>query len=159
MSYHRTCNETAGFAFSRKPRIVLRLSADISRRSFRLAFPAKQADNGLEDRHCGSLRSGGAFSTPSFYPCSALPPGVLEELRRLNPVTESGWRKRKHFQHLTADTGNEHLDRQITAVITLMRISDRKEELERNFAKAFGQPVLPIQERLPLTIDSEGKSE
>ena len=38
-------------------------------------------------------------------------------------------------------------------VITLMRISDSKEEFERHFARAFGKPALPIQERLPLVID------
>jgi hypothetical protein len=78
---------------------------------------------------------------------------VLEELRRLNPIAEGGYRKRKHFQHLTADTGNEHLDRQITSVITLMRVSDTKEELEHHFAKAFGKPSPGIQQRLPLVID------
>jgi len=30
----------------------------------------------------------------------------------------------------------EHLDRQIMTVITLMRISDNKEELERHFVKS-----------------------
>ena len=82
-----------------------------------------------------------------------LPTGILEELRRLNPIAESGYRKRKHFQHLTADTGNEHLDRQITSVITLMRVSDSKEELEHHFAKAFGRPSPGIQGKLPLVLD------
>ena len=35
-----------------------------------------------------------------------LAPGVLEELRRVNPVTEKGRRERKHFQHLTPDVGH-----------------------------------------------------
>jgi hypothetical protein len=84
-----------------------------------------------------------------------LPPGVLDELRRLNPIAESGYRKRKHFQHLTSDTGNEHLDRQITSVITLMRVSDSKEELEHHFAKAFGKPSPGIQGKLPLVLEIE----
>jgi hypothetical protein len=88
-----------------------------------------------------------------------LPSGVLEELRRLNPVSESGWRKRKHFQHLTADTGNEHLDRQITSLITLMRISDSRKELEHNFAKAFSRHPVPLQQRLALTIDVKATEE
>ena len=77
---------------------------------------------------------------------------MLDELRRLNPVTERGYRRRKFFQYLTADTGNEHLDRQIMTVITLMRVSDNKEELEHNFAKAFGKAVPMVQQRLPLVI-------
>jgi hypothetical protein len=46
-------------------------------------------------------------------------------------------------------------------VITLIRVSDNKEELEHNFAKAFGKPVPMIQQRLPLVIDvspSESKA-
>jgi hypothetical protein len=38
-------------------------------------------------------------------------------------------------------------------IITLMRISENKDELERHFAKAFGKPVPMIQQRLPLVID------
>jgi hypothetical protein len=109
--------------------------------------------------HGWPYKPGNAKRTPfvghliNKYVYGQLPTGVLEELRRLNPVTEAGYRKRKHFQHLTADTGNEHLDRQIMTITTLMRISDTKEELERNIAKAFGKPLPPVQERLPLVIN------
>jgi hypothetical protein len=109
--------------------------------------------------HKWEYKPGTAKRTPlvghliNKYVYGQLPPGVLEELRKVNPITEGGYRKRKHFQHLTADTGNEHLDRQITSVITLMRISDTKEELEHNIAKAFGKPSPGIQQRLPLLIE------
>ena len=109
--------------------------------------------------HGWPYKPGNAKRTPlvghliNKYVYGQLPPGILEELRRLNPVTEGGYRKRKHFQHLTADTGNEHLDRQIMTVTTLMKVSDTKEDLERNIAKAFGKPMPAIQERLPLVID------
>jgi hypothetical protein len=83
------------------------------------------------------------------YVYEQLPPGVLAELRKLNPMTEKGYRKHKHFQFLTSDTGNEHLDRQITAVVTLMKISDSKGEFEANFDKAFKKE----QMRLPLVVD------
>jgi P63C domain len=83
------------------------------------------------------------------YIYDQLPPGVHEELRRLNPRTEKGYRLRKHHQHLTVDTGHKHLDRQIAAVTTLMRISDSKEQFEELFEKAFPPP----QPRLPLEID------
>jgi len=111
--------------------------------------------------HGWPYKPGNAKRTPfvghliNKYVYGQLPPGVLEELRRLNPVTEGGYRKRKHFQHLTADTGNEHLDRQIMTITTLMRISDSKEDLERNIAKAFGKPLPLIQSRLPLVIRAE----
>lgn len=38
-----------------------------------------------------------------------LAPGVLDELRRKNPVTDTGRRKSKHFQWLTKDVGNPSL--------------------------------------------------
>lgn len=109
--------------------------------------------------HHWPYKPGNAKRTPfvghliNKYVYGELPPGVLEEIRRLNPVTERGYRRRKHFQHLTADTGNEHLDRQIMTVITVMRISETKEEFGRHFSKAFGKHV---QQRLPyppLVID------
>jgi hypothetical protein len=37
-------------------------------------------------------------------------------------------------------------------ITTLMRVSDSREELERNIAKAFGKPVPAVQERLPLGL-------
>lgn len=113
--------------------------------------------------HGWPYKPGNARRTPfcghliNKYVYGELPPGVLDELRRLNPVTDRGYRRRKHFQFLTADTGNEHLDRQIMTVITLMRISENKDELERHFAKAFGKPVPMIQQRLPLFIDVSDK--
>lgn len=84
------------------------------------------------------------------YIYAQLPPGVLEELKKLNPVTEKGYRKHRHFQLLSENTGNPHLDKQISSVTMLMRISDSKDDFKRNFEKAF----LNIeQERLPLVID------
>ena len=84
------------------------------------------------------------------YVYEELPAPVLPELRKLNPVTERGYRKHKHFQFLTADTGNVHLDRQITALITTMKLSDSRQEFEQNFNKAFGKPYQP---RLPLKVE------
>lgn len=108
--------------------------------------------------HGWAYKPGSAKRTPQVghlinkYIYEQLPKGVLPELRRLNPMTERGYRKHKHFQFLTADTGNPHLDRQITAVMTLMRISDTKQDFEEHFARAFGKVT---QERLPLVIDVE----
>ncbi|WP_423811922.1 P63C domain-containing protein, partial [Pseudomonas aeruginosa] len=62
---------------------------------------------------------------------------MTEELQRVNPRNERGNRPRRHHQHLTSDTGNVHLDRQISTVITLMRISTSNSEFEDLFARAF----------------------
>jgi len=83
------------------------------------------------------------------YIYEQLPPGVLQELERVNPTNEMGRRARKHHQHLTADTGNAHLDKQITSVMMLMRIARSRAEFEELFERAFPPP----QERLPLVID------
>jgi hypothetical protein len=86
------------------------------------------------------------------YIYEQLPPGVLQELQRKNPVTEKEYRKYKHHQYLTVDTGNEHLDRQIAAVTTLMKVADDKLEFERLFLKAFPGTT---QTRLPFIIDAD----
>ncbi len=80
-----------------------------------------------------------------------LPPGVLDELRRRNPVTEAGYRRHKHTQFLTVDTGNDHLDKQITAVTTIMRIADDKDQFKTLFRKAY--PLREDDERKPLVVD------
>ena len=82
------------------------------------------------------------------YIYEQLPPGVLEELQRRNPRGPSGHRPRKHFQHLTADTGIEHLDQQIGQVTMLLRIAKDKDEFEDIFDRAFP----PLQPRLPLPV-------
>lgn len=83
------------------------------------------------------------------YVYEQLPPGVLDELRRLNPKTPKGYRPHRHHQFLTADTGNAHLDRQISTVTTLMRIANSKQDFSNLFERAFP----PTQARLPLVID------
>lgn len=105
----------------------------------------------------------GSAKRPSYvgqlinkYIYEQLPPPVLPELRKLNPVTERGYRRHKHFQYLTADTGNIHLDRQITAVTTILKVSDDRKDFENNFAKAFAKTY---QHQLPLVVNVGGKME
>ena len=52
-----------------------------------------------------------------------LAPGILEELKRKNPKTKSGYRKHKHFQWLTEDVGDPRLREHLASVITLMKAS------------------------------------
>jgi hypothetical protein len=49
-----------------------------------------------------------------------LAPGVLEELRRKNPVTEKGYRENKHFQYLTSN-GHPALTRHLHELIGMAR--------------------------------------
>lgn len=86
------------------------------------------------------------------YVYDQLPPGVLDELQRLNPRNERGNRShRHHHRFLTADTGHPQLDQQIATVTTLMRISADRQEFEILFERAFPPP----QPRLPLIIELE----
>lgn len=76
-----------------------------------------------------------------------LPVGVLDELRQKNPVIRNGQRRYKHFQYLTPDIGNRHLERQIATVTTLMRIANTWHDFKKIFDKAFPsecyQPTIP----------------
>jgi hypothetical protein len=89
----------------------------------------------------------GKFINKHIY--EQLPPNVLPKLRELNPVTERGYRKHKHFQFLTANTGNPHLDKQISTVTTLMRIARNKNEFNDMFDRAFAPNY---QDKLPLIV-------
>lgn len=84
------------------------------------------------------------------YVFEALPPGVLEELKRRLPKNEHGNRRAKLWQLLTIDTGIPHLDRQLTADITIMQLSESKKDFEDNWDKLFGQ-----QPRLPLEVQKQ----
>jgi hypothetical protein len=84
----------------------------------------------------------------NHYVYEQLPPGVLEQLQTQNPRKVNGHRAHKHHQFLTADTGHPQLDKQISTVTTLMRISDSKREFEDLFERAFP----PAQARLPLVV-------
>lgn len=85
----------------------------------------------------------------NHYIYEQLPPGVLERLQANNPRMASGNRSHKHHQFLTVDTGSPQLDKQISTVTTLMRISADKHEFENLFERAFPPP----QERLPLRLE------
>lgn len=60
---------------------------------------------------------------------------ILDELKRLNPITDSGRRGHFHHQLLTPDIGCPALNKQISRVTTLLSVSDTKEEFEKLFGK------------------------
>lgn len=113
--------------------------------------------NGWEFKPGSTKRNPQTGKLINRYIYDQLPPGVHDQLRRLNPRTEKGYRKHKHHQYLTADTGNVHLDRQIATVTTLMRIAKDKREFEELFERAFPppQPKLPLIIAVPPTADGE----
>lgn len=66
-----------------------------------------------------------------------LPPGVLDVLRTKNPKNEKGRRKHKYFQFLTDSIGNPHLEKQLVAVTTLMKVASNWRIFEGLFNRAF----------------------
>lgn len=67
-----------------------------------------------------------------------LAPGVLEELRRINPKSVKGTRKTKHFQRLTENVGYTELIKLLSAVTIL---------LEQFPDKALSQAIQKIDAR------------
>jgi hypothetical protein len=59
---------------------------------------------------------------------SRLGPGVLDELKKINPKNEKGNRISKHHQWLTEEVGNPMLAQHLYSLITLMRGFDKWEE-------------------------------
>ena len=71
-----------------------------------------------------------------------LPPGVLPELRRLNPVVnKKTWRRETTFtSHLSPEIGQKDLRDHLLQLVAVMRISANWRDFLRNFARAFPGP-------------------
>lgn len=77
-----------------------------------------------------------------------LPKGVLDELKKKTPVSESGNRTARYHQHLTADTGEPNLTAQINQVVTVFQLSDNMAQMWAQFnrlkQRQQGQLFLPF---------------
>ena len=68
---------------------------------------------------------------------SRLAPGVLDELRRVNPTLPSGKRRNTHHQWFTPDLGHPKLKEHLAAVSALMKASSNWDIFIRNLNRAF----------------------
>ena len=68
-----------------------------------------------------------------------LAPGVLEQLKELNPVDEKGHRKHKHFQWLTQQEGYRRLMEHLAAVVALMKASSTWNRFYGSMQRALPQ--------------------
>jgi hypothetical protein len=59
-----------------------------------------------------------------------LAPGVLNELKRVTPRTDTGRRKHKYFQRLTSNVGYPKLREHLGSVVTLMKLSSDYKDFE-----------------------------
>jgi hypothetical protein len=84
---------------------------------------------------------------------SRLAPGILQELRNMNPADDKGRRKAKHFQWLTDDVGHPKLRQHLAAVTALMRASDNWAQFKKMLDRAF-----PVYLMLPLWAGTEDEA-
>lgn len=84
-----------------------------------------------------------------------LPNGVLEELKKKTPKSESGNRMNRYHQLLTTDIGEPNLERQINKVITLFQVSDNMKQFCENFRKMKMHQIGQME--LPFEFDENGR--
>jgi hypothetical protein len=66
-----------------------------------------------------------------------LPPGVLEELDRLNPPDKKWQRRSRMGQLLSSDIGHPHIDKLVAVSTILFRLSDNRQQFWHHFKRAF----------------------
>lgn len=84
-----------------------------------------------------------------------LPNGVLEELKKKTPKSESGNRTNRYHQLLTTDIGEPNLEKQINKVVTLFQVSDNMKQFCENFRKMKMRQIGQME--LPFEFDENGR--
>ena len=99
----------------------------------------------------GHLKTPYVWVLTNYLVYEKLPNGVLDELKRLNPIIkDKRYRKYRHHQRLSKEQGYTCLEKHISTVITRMRGFDTWNEFNKVFSKAFD---IPKREQLPNNID------
>jgi hypothetical protein len=75
----------------------------------------------------------GCFINKNIY--NELAPGVLDELRKLNPKDVNGKRAHTHHQLLTPEKGIIELDKQLIKVSAIMSFSESRKDFEQKYKK------------------------
>ena len=87
----------------------------------------------------------GKFTNEIIY--KRFPPGVLEELQRLNPTNQHGRRDNKHFQYLTEEFGKSQLKSHLFHVTRLMKMCSTWDKfiflLDQTLPKHDSTPNIP----------------
>ena len=89
----------------------------------------------------------GTYTNDIVY--DRLAPGVLDELRRINPPVSPGRRRHKHFQWLTGDVGHPKLKEHLVGVMALMRAAPNWGAFQRSLQRAYPK----LNETIPLPFD------
>ena len=85
-----------------------------------------------------------------------LAPGILDKLEELNPTNDKGNRSRKHFQHLTLDTGYAKLKEHLAGVTTSMKLA-KIQQLSWDDFLSFLDKTHPKWHDMPLFDNLEKK--
>ena len=88
----------------------------------------------------------GVYTNDFVY--DRIAPGVLDELRRKNPVQPTGRRRNRHHQWFTPEFGHPKLKEHLAAVAALMRAAPNWDSFKRNLQRAF--PKFGENMQLPL---------
>ena len=80
-----------------------------------------------------------------------LAPGVLAELKRLNPKLPSGARRHRHHQWFTPEHGHPKLREHLAAVVALMKVSSTWSGFRQLLDRAFTK----LNTTIPLPLDSD----
>ena len=80
-----------------------------------------------------------------------LAPGVLDELKQVNPPISPGHRRHKHHQWLTGDVGHPKLKEHLIGVMALMRAAPNWTAFQRSLARAYPK----MNETMPLALGDD----
>jgi len=83
-----------------------------------------------------------------------LPKGVLEELKKKTPRSQTGNKLARLHQSLTLDIGDPNLSAQINQIITIFRLSDTMEEMWWHFNKLNDRKIGVME--FPFEFDKKG---
>jgi P63C domain len=84
----------------------------------------------------------GLFTNDIVY--DRLAPGVLDELKKVNPKSETGRRRHKNFQWLTANVGYPKLREHLGSVVAIKKLSTDWHDFRAKLNKihpSYGKPT------------------
>ena len=83
-----------------------------------------------------------------------LPKGVIDELKRKTPKSESGNKTARYHQFLTVDIGEPNLNAQINQIVTLFQLSNNMKHMWQQFETLKSRQSGQLE--LPFNFDKEG---
>jgi len=95
----------------------------------------------------------GLFTNDIVY--ERLAPGVLDELKKINPKSETGRRRHKNFQWLTANVGYPKLREHLGSVVAIMKLSLDWHDFRAKLDKLHPRYGKPTQLSLEFADDDE----